>query len=148
MAHSDDPAVLWHYITRYAPEASPETAPMLDRLVTYAIRYYTDFVLPKKVYRKATPDEVKALAELRDKLAAVPADAQTDAQALQNVVYEVGKAHAGTFPELRAWFQCLYQVLLGQDQGPRMGSFFALYGVNESVTLLDRAVKGEDLAAA
>jgi lysyl-tRNA synthetase class 1 len=148
VAHSDDPAVLWHYISRYAPDASPETAPMLDRLVTYAIRYYTDFVLPSKVYRKATPVEVEALAQLRDKLAAVPDAERTDAQALQNAVYEVGKAHVETFPELRAWFQCLYQVLLGQDQGPRMGSFFALYGVDESVALLDRAIKGEDLAAA
>lgn len=146
VAHSDDPAVLWHYITRYAPDASPETAPMLDRLVKYAIRYYTDFVLPEKVYRKATADEVKALTDLRDGLAVVPADHRTDATELQNVVYAVGKAHAETFPELRAWFQCLYQVLLGQDQGPRMGSFFALYGVDESIALLDKAIAGEDLA--
>ncbi|GAA0580689.1 lysine--tRNA ligase [Caenispirillum bisanense] len=145
VAHSEDPAVLWHYITRYAPEASPESAPMLDRLVTYAIRYYKDFVLPAKVYRKATEAETAALKDLRDGLAAVPADQRTDATELQNVVYAVGKAHAGTFPELRTWFQCLYQVLLGQDQGPRMGSFFALYGVEESLALLDKAIAGEDL---
>lgn len=146
VAHSDDPAVLWHYITRYAPDASPETAPMLDRLVTYAIRYYRDFVLPSKVYRKATEAEVAALKDLRDGLAAVPVEQRTDATELQNIVYAVGKTHADTFPELRAWFQCQYQVLLGQDQGPRMGSFYALYGVDESIALLDKAIAGEDIA--
>lgn len=143
VCHSEDPAVLWHFIARYAPGATPATAPILDRLVGYAINYYRDFVKPAKRYRKATPDEATALADLAAALRALPAD--SGAEAIQNVVYEVGKRHP--FPDLKSWFRTLYETLLGQEQGPRMGSFIALYGVNETVALLGRAVAGEDLSA-
>ncbi len=144
VCHSEDPAVLWHYISRYAPSATPETAPTLNRLVEHAIAYYRDFVLPKKVYRAPTDDERAALADLRAALAGLPRPA--DAETAQTAVYEVGKRHPAV-GDLKAWFQCLYQVLLGQDQGPRMGSFFALYGIDESLALLDDALAGKDLAA-
>ncbi|KAA5606729.1 lysine--tRNA ligase [Roseospira marina] len=144
VCHSEDPAVLWHYIGRYAPGASPETAPILNGLVHHAIAYYRDFVLPNRQYRSAEAAEAKALEELRASLAEVPADA--DAEALQTVVYEVGKAHTETFGDLKGWFKALYQILLGQDQGPRMGSFIALFGRAETLALLDRAIAGEDLA--
>lgn len=143
VCHSEDPAVLWHFIARYAPGASPETAPILDRLVGYAVNYYRDFVKPHKKYRKANAEEAAALSDLAASLRALPEDA--DAELFQNAVYEVGKRHP--FPELRAWFKSLYEILLGQDQGPRMGSFIALYGREETITLLQRAVAGEDLTA-
>ncbi len=141
VCHSEDPAVLWHYISRYAPQASPANAPTLDKLVGYAITYYRDFVKPNKKYRKATPEEAAALAELAAALRAKGPEAT--AEELQNEVYEVGKRHQ--FTELRAWFKALYEILLGQDQGPRMGSFIKLYGVNETVALLEKAARGEDL---
>ncbi|SDD76711.1 lysine--tRNA ligase [Rhodospira trueperi] len=144
VCHSDDPAVLWHYIGRYAPGATPETAPILDGLVRHAIAYYRDFVLPAKQYRAAGPAEAKALEDLRATLAEAPPDA--DAEALQTLVYEVGKAHGETFGDLKGWFKALYQILLGQDQGPRMGSFIALFGRDETLALLDRAIAGEDLS--
>lgn len=143
VCHSEDKAVLWHFITRYRPDANPETAPMLDKLVEYAINYYSDFVRPAKSYRKATDAEREALADLADRLRALPADA--DAEAIQTEVYEIGKRDA--FADLKDWFRALYEILLGQSQGPRMGSFFALYGLDESLELIDRAIKGEDLAA-
>jgi len=146
VCHSDDPAVLWHYISRYAPEASPESDPLLDKLVSYAIAYFRDFVLPTKTYRAPTQGERAALEELKAALSEQSADAT--AEDLQSAVYEIGKAHPKTFPGLRDWFKALYQILLGQDQGPRMGSFFALYGVNESITLIERALAGEDLSVA
>jgi lysyl-tRNA synthetase class 1 len=141
VAHSEDPSVLWHYISRYAPQATPENAPILDRLVGYAITYYRDFVKPAKKYRLASAEEAAALADLATELRAQPADAT--AEALQNVVYEVGKRHG--FSELRAWFKALYEILLGQDQGPRMGSFVKLFGIAETIALLDRAARGEAL---
>ncbi len=140
---SDDPAVLWHYVSRYAPDATPESAPILDKLVGYAITYYQDFVKPTKQYRKATPEELAALKDLRDSLAALPQDAPQDE--VQTAVFEAGKRHE-VFADLRAWFQALYEILLGQEQGPRMGSFIALYGVAETIALLDKAIAGEDLA--
>ncbi len=143
VCHSEEKSVLWHFISRYRPDANPETAPILDSLVGYAITYYREFVKPAKSYRKATEDERQALVDLAERLRALPADA--DAEALQNEVYAVGKRDA--FPDLKDWFKALYEILLGQSQGPRMGSFIALYGKDETLALIDRAIKGEDLAA-
>jgi len=143
VCHSEDPAVLWHYISRYAPGATPETAPILDRLVGHALAYYRDFVLPAKRYRPATAAEARALEDLRAALAEALPD--IDAEGLQTIVYEVGKRHGEVFADLKGWFKALYQILLGQDQGPRMGSFIALYGRAETLALLDRAIAGEDL---
>lgn len=143
VCHTEDKSVLWHFISRYRPDADPESAPMLDRLVGYAINYYQDFVRPNKEYRKATDDERAALQDLATRLRALPAD--TDAEAIQSEIYEIGKGDA--FAELKDWFKALYEILLGQSQGPRMGSFIALYGKDESLQLIDRAINGEDLAA-
>jgi len=143
VCHSDDPAIIWQYLTNYAPDVNPETMPLLDRLVRFAIAYYNDFVKPNKKFRKAEAAEVEALKELRDELAKQPENAE--GSDLQSIVFAVGKNHE-CFADLKAWFKAQYQILLGQDTGPRMGSFFALYGVKESVALLDKAIAGEDLA--
>jgi lysyl-tRNA synthetase class 1 len=144
VCNSEDPAVLWGFISRYAPGATPETAPLLARLVDHAIAYYRDFVKPAKRYRGPDAVERAALEDLLSELKALPADA--DAEAIQTQVYEVGKRHP--LPDLRAWFKALYEILLGQSQGPRMGSFIALYGRAETVQLIERALAGEDLSAA
>jgi len=143
VCHSDDPRVMWHYVTRYVPEATPETSPLMNQLIGYAIRYYKDFVRPAKHYRQATTDEKKALEDLREVLASMPANATADG--VQTQVYEVGKRY-NCFGGLKDWFTALYQILLGQDAGPRMGSFITLYGISETVALLDRAIAGEDLS--
>jgi lysyl-tRNA synthetase class 1 len=143
VCNTEDPTVLWGFISRYAPDASPAKAPILDRLVGCAIRYYRDFVKPNKRYRAPSETERAALADLLDALEALPGDA--DGEAIQTQVYEVGKRH--DFAELRAWFKALYEILLGQEQGPRMGSFMSLYGIEDSRVLLRRALAGEDLAA-
>ena len=142
VCHTEDKAVLWHFITRYRPDASPESAPILDRFLDYAVNYYRDFVKPAKNYRKATDDEKAALEDLLAVLGGFAADA--DAETIQTEVYEVGKRHS--FPDLKAWFRALYEILLGQSQGPRMGSFIALYGLRETQDLIKRAIAGEDLA--
>src|SRR3954469_18186433 len=107
---------LWGFISRYHPEATPATAPFLDKLVGYAINYYRDHVKPQKRYRAPDATERAALDELLRYLESAPAGAT--AEDLQNEVYEIGKRHP--FPELKAWFRALYEVLLGQEQGPRM----------------------------
>ncbi|MGB0748368.1 MAG: lysine--tRNA ligase [Magnetospiraceae bacterium] len=143
VCNSEDKSVLWHFIDRYRPGLTPENAPLIDALVGYAINYYRDFVKPKKQYRAATAAEKEALNDLVGRLAAVPDDAAT-AEAYQTEVYEAGKA-AG-YESLRDWFKALYQILLGQDEGPRMGSFIALYGRVETADLINRVIAGEDLA--
>jgi lysyl-tRNA synthetase class 1 len=141
VVNAEDEAILWGFISRYAPEASPESAPMLARLVHHALAYYKDFVKPAKRYRAPSEIERAALEELDTELAKLPAGA--DVETIQTEVYEVGKRHP--FENLRDWFRALYEVLLGQSQGPRMGSFIAIYGIAETRRLIGRALKGEDL---
>ena len=135
-AHAETRAAMWGYISRYAPDATPENAPFLDRLVEHALHYYKDFVLPTKRYRTAGDVERAALTELAAALAALPAGA--NAETIQAAVYEVGKRHP--FTDLKAWFQALYELLLGQTTGPRMGSFIELYGVAETQVLIREAL--------
>ena len=144
VCHAEDRGVLWHFISRYVPGATPAKAPFLDKLVDYAVAYYQDFVKPAKRYRAPTEAERAALADLATELEGLPAGA--DAEAIQTIVYEIGKRHPA-FADLRAWFLALYEILLGQDQGPRMGSFIALYGVAETIALIRRALAGDDLMA-
>lgn len=131
------------FIARYAPKASPETDPILDSLAGYAIRYYQDFVKPNKQYRAPTEVERAALEDLVAELEKLPSGAS--AEDIQTQVYEVGKRH--DFESLRDFFKACYEILLGQEQGPRLGSFIALYGVAETLTLIKRALAGEDLGA-
>jgi len=138
--HAEDPEIVWHYISRYAPGETPQGSLLLDQLVHHAVAYYQDFIKPTKVYRVPTEDEARALGELKVKLEEF--EGVIDAERLQSLVYEVGKAHEDTFPKLRDWFRALYQILLGQEQGPRMGSFIALYGLSETAALLTNAMDG------
>ena len=135
-AHNRD--VLWGFIRSYAPDASPEANPGLEKLVGYAIRYYEDFVKPQKKYRPPTEKERAALGDLACRLDGL-ADVR-DAEAVQNVVYEIGKTHG--FEPLRDWFKALYEVLFGQNQGPRFGSFAVLFGCRETAELIRRALAG------
>ncbi len=137
VVNADRPEILWGFIRRYSPGASPETMPFLDRLVGHAIAYYRDFVRPAKRYRLPTEAERAALADLAETLRGMAPDAVPEL--VQNAVYEVGKRH-GYAERLRDWFACLYQVLLGQSEGPRFGAFAALYGLGETVALIEAAL--------
>jgi lysyl-tRNA synthetase class 1 len=131
--------VLWGFIRAYAPEATAAANPGLEKLVGHALRYYDDFVKPAKKYRAPDARERAALTELADQLEKL--DNERDPVAVQNVIYEVGKRHG--FEPLRAWFAALYEVLFGQTQGPRFGSFAALFGCAETASLIRRALAGE-----
>jgi len=138
VASAKDKAGLWGFIRRYAPGASPETHPDLDAAAGFALRYFDDFVAPKRVFRAATDTERAAMEDLRGRLAAW--DGGLDADALQTMVFAVGKEHG--FEPLRDWFRALYEVLLGASEGPRFGGFIALYGVEETIALIDRGLSG------
>ena len=139
VAGAKDKAGLWGFIRRYAPDASPETHPDLDDAAGFALKYYNDFVAPSRRFRAPTDKERAALQDLAGRLAAW--DQPADAEALQTMVFAVGTEHG--FDPLRDWFQALYQILLGADQGPRFGGFVALYGVDETRALIGRALAGE-----
>ncbi|MCT9000062.1 lysine--tRNA ligase [Chelativorans intermedius] len=151
-SNAHDKGVLWGFISRYAPGVTAETHPELDRLTDYAIRYFEDFVKPAKRFR--APDEVErqALAALGEKLSGLSAEA--DGEEIQNAALDVARGieryqdHKRTSPTggpgvSGAFFQMLYQVLLGQERGPRFGSFVALYGIAETRALIDKALAGE-----
>ena len=126
----------WKFVQRYAPGTSPEADPELDNLITLAVNYARDFVVPTLSRRTPTDMERSALQDLDGELASLAADA--DGEAIQNSVFEVGKRHP--FESLRGWFQALYETLLGSSQGPRMGSFIALYGVDNTRKLIAEAL--------
>jgi lysyl-tRNA synthetase class 1 len=149
VANAEAPAVLWSYVRRYAPEATPESAPVLGELIERALAYYRDFVKPNKAYRLPDDNERTALAELAAWLdafepEAVPGEDRLAAlaEAIQQEVYEIGKRH-GFAADLRAWFKGLYEILLGQSEGPRFGSFVAFYGPAETTALIRRVLRGE-----
>jgi lysyl-tRNA synthetase class 1 len=148
-AHSKD--VLWGFLARYAPGATPENNPILDRLAGYAIRYYEDFVKPTKKFRAPDDVEIAALQSLDTTLAALPAD--SDGDKIQNALLDVGRAipryqdpaklspSGGPGVKLD-WFQAIYEILLGQERGPRLGTFVALYGIPETRALIAKALSG------
>ena len=138
VSSAEDKHKMWGFIRRYAPEASPDTHPDLDQAAGFAVRYYNDFVKPTKTYRAPTELEREALTDLRDQLKTWKGG--LDAEELQSLVFAVGRDR---FDPLRDWFKALYEVLLGASQGPRFGGFIALYGVNETIALIDAALAGE-----
>jgi lysyl-tRNA synthetase, class I len=149
-SNAENADTLWGFIGRYRPGVTPQTHPKLAALVDYAIHYFRDFVLPHKKFREPTEGERAALLDLRDALSQLPADAS--AQEIQDVVYEIGrrepfldktgkgKAKDGKPGVSLDWFNMLYQVLLGQEKGPRFGSFVAVYGLNNTVDMIDGAL--------
>jgi lysyl-tRNA synthetase class 1 len=139
VSSATDTEVLWGFIRRYAPEASAETHPGLDAAAGHAVRYFLDHIAPYRQFRAPNAKERAALEDLRGRLAAH--DGPSDAETLQNIVFAVGNDHG--FEPLRDWFKAIYEVLLGASQGPRFGGFVAIYGVAETVALIDRGLAGE-----
>jgi lysyl-tRNA synthetase class 1 len=129
-------AQVWGYLGNYVADASPESYPELDRLIDYALAYNRDFVAPTLERRAPQGAEIEGLKKLDAELAAMPPGATPED--IQNIVYEIGKA--GGFDSLRDWFKALYETLLGSSQGPRMGSFIALYGVDNTRKLIAEAL--------
>jgi lysyl-tRNA synthetase class 1 len=136
VASSDDKDLLWGFVRRYAPEASPESHPELDALIGHAAAYFRDFVKGSLKRRAPSPEEAVALRDVDARLKAMHEAAS--AEEIQNMVFQVGKDHG--FESLRDWFKALYETLLGTSQGPRMGSFFALYGIDNSRRLIAEAL--------
>ena len=147
-SNAENVETLWGFIGRYRPGVTPQTHPKLNELVEYAIHYFRDFVLPEKRFREPSDGERAALNDLRDALSQLAPEAS--AEDIQNVVYEVGRREPFLDQKKKAkdgkpgvsldWFNMLYQVLLGQEKGPRFGSFVAVYGLQNTVDMIDGAL--------
>jgi lysyl-tRNA synthetase, class I len=155
---AEDKATMWGFINKYAPDATPESNPTMDQAAGFAVAYFNDYVKPTKVFRAPSDAERLALQDLADALKSpeaalaaiakknqiagkedsLPAADFADEEFLQSVVFAIGKIHG--FEPLRNWFTAIYEVLLGASQGPRFGGFIALYGVDETIALIDRAL--------
>jgi lysyl-tRNA synthetase, class I len=129
---------VWSYLGNYVENADPAAHPELDKLVTTALAYNRDFIAPTLEKRKPEAGEALALAALDEELAATSDDAT--AEELQNLAYAIGKDPHYGFESLRDWFKALYETLLGSSQGPRMGSFIALYGIANTRKLIAEAL--------
>ena len=139
VAGAKDAKGLWGFIKRYAPEANPETHPDLDAAAGYAVRYFADKIAPTRSFRLPDDRERAAIEDLVARLRVW--DGGLNDEALQSMVFAVGKDHG--FDPLRDWFKALYEVLLGASDGPRFGGLIALYGVEETVALIERGLAGE-----
>ncbi len=133
----DDKSVLWGFISKYAPDASPQNSPFLDRLAEFAVQYYHDFIKANKHYRSPTVEEKTLLEKVCNYLETL--SKTSNAEEIQTGIYAIGEK-AG-FENLRDFFKALYEILLGQSEGPRLGSFIALYGKNETIALIKQALK-------
>ncbi|WP_375633652.1 MULTISPECIES: lysine--tRNA ligase [unclassified Bartonella] len=144
-SNAENAEVLWGFISRYAKGANAQTYPELDQLVKFAIKYFDVFVKPNKKFRIPDDSERATLAQIDEKLAHLPET--VDGNILQNMLLDVARLteryqdHSKKSPEggpgvSNVFFQMLYEVLLGQERGPRWGSFIALYGINEMRALI------------
>ena len=151
-SNAENADVLWGFISRYAKGATPENQPELDSLVGFAIRYFNDFVKPTKKFRAPDAVERETLEKIDQTLANLPADA--DAHTIQNALLDIGRVteryqdHNKKSPDggpgvSVSFFQMLYEILIGQERGPRFGSFIALYGIDETRGLIAKALAGK-----
>ena len=143
VCNSTEPKIIWSFINEYDNNLSPSKNAYLNNLIKYAINYYKDFILPNKKYKLIEENNKIIFNDLKNMLLKLNKDLKSEE--IQTHIYEIGKKHK--FNNLKDFFKLIYQVLLGQEQGPRLGSFIALYGIKRTIKLIDKALKKEDLSS-
>ena len=137
-SNATDKDVLWKFIKKYKKDIKTTEHPILDSLVEYALKYFEDIVKPNKKYRKPNDKEKKALQDLVKRLR--DCKEQMDPEAIQTIVYSVGKDN-GYKENLREWFKAIYEIIFGDQDGPRMGFFISFFGIKESIELINKYIK-------
>ena len=137
ICNSNEKNIIWGFVNSYDSNLSPEENPEFDLLIQYAINYYNDFVLPNKKYLKLDQKNKKIFIELKELLLTINKDSSSEI--IQTEIYEIGKKY--NFENLKDFFKLVYQVLLGQEQGPRLGSFIKLYGITKTINLIDNVLE-------
>ena len=139
VCHAEDPEIIWGFIEKYSPGAKLQKNKFLENMVNLSVVYFNDMIKPNKKYRLPDDNETKALKELSNGL--IKLDKSSSSEEIQKLVFSIGKEN--NFENLRDWFKSLYEILLGQSEGPRMGSFISLYGIKETKNLIDDALLGK-----
>ena len=137
ICNSTDKKVIWGFVREYDGSLNLKDNPKIDELIQYAINYYTDFVLPNKKYIKINDENRKIFEDILNLLKTI--NTKFSAEEIQTQLYEIGKKH--DFSNLRDYFKLIYQVLLGQEKGPRLGSFIKLYGIKKTCNLLEDVLR-------
>ena len=137
-SNATDKDVLWKFIKKYKKDIKVSDHPILDNLVEYALKYFTDIVKPNKKYKKPNEKEKKALQDLVKRLE--DCKDQMDPEAIQTIVYSVGKDN-GYQENLREWFKAIYEIIFGDQDGPRMGFFISFFGIKETIELINKCIK-------
>ena len=141
VCNSKDKNVIWNFLKKYDDNHDSKTNKGLDKLIEYAINYYIDFILPFKKYQKINDENRKIFEDLLYLLKNI--DKKLTSEEIQTQIYNIGKKH--NFSNLRDFFILIYQVLLGQNQGPRLGSFIKMYGILNTCKLIDKVLTDQDL---
>ena len=139
VCHAEDPEIIWGFIEKYSPGTKLQNNKFLENMVNLSVVYFNDMIKPNKKYRLPDDNETKALKELSNGL--IKLDKSSSSEEIQKLVFSIGKEN--NFENLRDWFKSLYEILLGQSEGPRMGSFISLYGIKETKNLIDDALLGK-----
>ena len=137
VSNTDKEEVIWKFIKNFSPNLVKENHPILAKLILNAINYFNDVVKVNKKFRKPDATEKKALQDLAEQISKMSPSLQPEE--MQTIVYSVGKIHYSK-ERLREWFKMIYEVLFGDEQGPRMGSFISFYGIKETVNLINKSI--------
>ncbi len=137
VSNSNDKKIIWSFINKYDKNLSPEINQEFDKLIDFALNYYNDFILPKKKYVKIDNNNKNIFIDIINVLENKITQ-ESSAEDIQTLLYEVGKKYQ--FENLKEFFKLVYQVLLGQDQGPRLGSFIKLFGIRETIDYVKKLI--------
>ena len=132
-SNADNKEILWKFINRFHKEIKPNDYPILDELTEYAINYFKDKVEPNKKFKKPSSNEKKALEHLIIRLSEIKQNLKPEE--IQTIVYATGKEN-GYEKNLRDWFKLIYEVVFGEENGPRMGYFVSFFGLKETIELM------------
>jgi len=141
ICNSTDKKLIWKFINKYDQSITPDNNPEFDKFIQYALNYYTDFIVPNKKYLKIPEERKEIFLEIIEVLENKIVK-QSEAEEIQTLLYEIGKKY--DFDNLREFFKFIYQVLLGQEQGPRLGSFIKLYGVKETIEYINKILNNNN----
>ena len=130
--------LLWKFVKKYKSDIKEKNFPIFDSLVGYAIKYFNDVIKSQKKYKKPNIDEKTALEALIKNLE--KCNDQMSPEEIQTLIYSTGKEN-GYSENLRDWFKLIYQVVFGDENGPRMGFFISFFGVKETKDLILNKIK-------
>ena len=137
-SNADNKILLWKFVKKYKPDILEKDFPIFDNLVGYAIKYFNDVIKAQKKYKIPNTNEKLALKALIKTLE--KCNDEMSPEDIQTLIYSTGKEN-GYSEKLREWFKLIYEVVFGDENGPRMGFFISFFGVNETKELIINKIK-------